>query len=103
MPLKINKDGTRYWFDSEKQRHREDGPAVEFAQGSKYWYKHGRRHRNNGPAVELINGFKEWFKEGKRHRLDGPASELVRFDFKQYWIEGKEYTEEEYLRKVACL
>lgn len=34
------------------ERHREDGPAVEYADGSKYWYQNGELHREDGPAIE---------------------------------------------------
>ena len=31
--------------------HREDGPAIEWDEGSQYWYKHDLPHRLDGPAV----------------------------------------------------
>ena len=34
-------------------------------------------HRMDGPALEWSDGSKEWFREGMRHRFDGPASEHV--------------------------
>lgn len=30
-------------------------------------------HRENGPAVEYEDGSEEWYLEGKLHRVDGPA------------------------------
>ena len=47
------------------QLHREDGPAVEYADGSKLWYKNGQLHREDGPAIESVNGRKWWWTEGK--------------------------------------
>jgi hypothetical protein len=41
--------------------HREDGPAIKGAEGSKSWFKEGNHHRTNGPAVEYPNGYKEWW------------------------------------------
>lgn len=32
--------------------HREDGPAIEWDDGSKEWVLDGRYHRDDGPAVE---------------------------------------------------
>ena len=29
--------------------------------GNKYWYMNGKRHRENGPAVEWANGSKFWY------------------------------------------
>lgn len=33
----------------------------------------GRLHRNDGPAVQWADGMLEWRQNGKQHRLDGPA------------------------------
>ena len=68
--VRVSKGSTK-WFLND-QFHREDGPAVEWANGDKCWYINGERHRLDGSAVEGLNGYKEW------------------------WIEGKEYTEKEF-------
>ena len=34
---------TKIWRNSNGQYHRTDGPAVEFADGSKVWYINGKR------------------------------------------------------------
>ena len=36
--------------------HREDGPAIEYANGNKHWYLNGKLHREDGPAIENANG-----------------------------------------------
>ncbi|MBF0572116.1 MAG: hypothetical protein HQL12_09660, partial [Candidatus Omnitrophica bacterium] len=59
----------------EKVLHRTDGPAIEYANGNKYWYLQSRYHRTDGPAVELANGDKWWYLHGQLHRADGPAVE----------------------------
>ena len=33
-------DGTKRWYTNDKL-HREDGPAVEYPNGNKFWYLHG--------------------------------------------------------------
>ena len=35
--MKVNSDGTKSWYLNGK-RHREDGHAVEFSNGTKWWY-----------------------------------------------------------------
>jgi len=69
-----------------------------FNPGDRVWINYkGRRHRDNGPAVERIDGTKYWLKNGKFHRLDGPAIEYSNSDSDRYWyIEGERYTEEEF-------
>ena len=84
-------DGTRYWY-KEGLFHRENGPGVEYKDGTKRWYKEGNLHREDGPACEWWDGEKHWFKDGKRHREDGPAIEWVD-GTKEWWVEGKAYGE----------
>ena len=56
----INKKGTKTWYVNG-DRHRVDGPAVEYTNGGKKWYVDGKRHRVDGPAVIYANGTKKWY------------------------------------------
>lgn len=58
-----------------------------------YFGATGNLHRMNGPAVEYEDGYKEWWKNGQLHRLDGPAIEDVS-GHKEWWINGTQYTKE---------
>ena len=51
----------KIWKNVGGELHREDGPAVEYADGTKHWYVDGKRHREDGPAVEYANGDKYWY------------------------------------------
>ena len=63
--IKKNKDGTFYFSDKEMTKlHREDGPAIEYANGDKFWYVNGLCHRKDGPAFEYANGGKFWYLNG---------------------------------------
>ena len=66
--IHIDKCGNkRYYSDREmKILHREDGPAIEYADGYKAWHLNGKRHREDGPAVEYANGSKLWLISNKR-------------------------------------
>jgi hypothetical protein len=46
--------------------HREDGPAIELANGTRSWWINGELHREDGPAVELANGTGDWWINGER-------------------------------------
>ncbi len=95
--VNVERIGTFQYKDPEMQiQHCEHGPAIEYAGGDKYWYKHDMRHRDDGPAIELANGTKLWWINGKCHREDGPAVEYA--DGKvEYWLKGKFYfTKEEW-------
>ena len=98
---KIDSDGTRKWYDKNNKLHRDDGPAVEYANGSKEWFQHGHLHREDGPAVEWCNGTKiwfQWYQHGKRHREDGPAIEYTD-GTKDYFIRGLRVDKRTYLKK----
>lgn len=79
-----------YWLNH--QRHSVDGPAVIT------FYDSGKYH-------EFKPKSKTYYVDYKIHRIDGPAwieysesGETVRQSF---YLEGHEYTESEYLRRVA--
>jgi hypothetical protein len=56
--------GRKYWSNGEL--HRVDGPAIEFFDGRKFWYKNGELHRADGPAVEYSTGYKEYWVNGHK-------------------------------------
>ena len=44
--------------------HREDGSAIEYADGFIEWWVNGKLHREDGPAIENANGSKYWYVNG---------------------------------------
>jgi hypothetical protein len=91
-------NGTKQWYING-QRHREDGPAIEYADGTKQWYLNGERHREDGPAVEYADGSKQWYFNDQLHREDGPAVEWIDGS-KSYYINGKQLSEAEFLNRT---
>ena len=63
IDLTIDVDGTKRWFNEDGDLHREDGPAIEFANGTKFWCIYGYYHRINGPAIEHNWGDNQWWYE----------------------------------------
>ena len=90
----VSGNGSVFWHKDKECRilHREDGPAVEYADGGKSWYKDNELHREDGPAVEYPDGSKEWYVNGKRHREDGPAIDGALA--KSWWVNGKRHRED---------
>ena len=78
--------------------HRDDGPAVEHANGYKAYCQNGKLHRDDGPAVEYANGNKYYYQNGELHRDDGPAIEFADGD-KRYYLNNKHLTEAEFLAR----
>ena len=58
--------GTTRWYKDAKCKilHRENGPAIEYANGDKYWCQNDRVHRTDGPAIEHADGTKYWYING---------------------------------------
>jgi hypothetical protein len=68
--------------------------------GDKSWYLNDNRHREEGPAFEGANGSKSWWLNGKLHREDGPAIEDADGD-KLWYLNGEYVTEEEHKRMTS--
>ena len=99
--IKEDRYGTiQYYKPGTEELHRTDGPAVEYADGTKVWYVDGKRHRDGAPAIEYADGSEDWYQNGKLHRTDGPA--IDRANGKHRWyINGVEMSEEQFIKKTA--
>ncbi len=73
---KVIENGSIFYYNKEGEFHRLDGPAAIYKSGNKFWMKNNKYHRLYGPAIEWWNGNKE------------------------YWIEGTQYSEKNYLEKI---
>jgi len=62
--VKVYNNSTK-WFNLEGKLHREDGPAVEWANGDKSYYLNGKLHREDGPALEDVDGYKSYSINGE--------------------------------------
>jgi hypothetical protein len=101
MNPEIDEIGTKRWFNNNGLRHNEFGPAVQYQNGTDFWYINGKLHRLDGPAIDYFH-YKKWYVNGELHRLDGPAIEWANGD-KEWWIDGKAInckTKKEFLRIV---
>ncbi len=67
----VHGNGTKYWHLNGKL-HREDGPAIEWADGDKDWYLNG-----NHLTEEEFNARNEPIKCNKVVTIDGVDYELV--------------------------
>lgn len=95
VTMTIDSDGSKYYRNELGQFHRDGGPASEWPDGTKFWFRHGEIHRDDGPAVEWSHGGKEWYQNGKHHRIDGPATEWP--DGRKWWsINGKPLSEQQF-------
>ena len=102
LECRVDSDGDVYYHNTLAQIHRVHGPAVEYTNGGREWWRNGQRHRIGGPAIEYSDGSKYWFQNGQLHRLAGPAVEFS--DGSKFWyINGKELTEAEWQQVVASM
>ena len=93
--ITVNNSGI-FWRNKEGQLHRLGGlPAIEYANGGKFYYENDQRHRLGGlPAIECApasgseHGDKYYYENGQFHRLGGPAIDRAN-GYKEWWINGK--------------
>jgi hypothetical protein len=69
--------------------------------GNKFWCKNGNYHKEDGPAVEFNDGTKVWYQNGLVHREDGPAVEYGNNESKEWWIEGKIVSKDQFNKLLA--
>ena len=68
------------------------------------WFKNGIHHREDGPAIEYIDGSSQWYSNGILHREDGPAIENTSGN-DQYFIYGREISKTQFKLKkfIKCV
>jgi len=71
-----------------------------FEDGTTYWTVNGKRHREDGPAVKWANGTERYYLNDKCHREDGPAVKYPNGKV-EYWLDGKRYTKEKFDKEIA--
>ena len=64
--IEVDRLGTRRYYNSAGQLHRDEGAAVEYPDGTKHWYQNGVLHRVNGPAIDYGSEGGLWFIHGRR-------------------------------------
>lgn len=57
-------------LETDHCRHREDGPAVIYEDGSFWYMQYNKFHRVNGPAVRLLGSPSLWFYNGRQASFD---------------------------------
>ncbi len=65
----LDHDKDKVWYLPSMGRdyyHRLDGPAVEYRDGTKYWYVDDKLHRLDGPALEFADGSESWYINGNQ-------------------------------------
>ncbi|MBZ9652652.1 hypothetical protein [Psychroflexus montanilacus] len=94
LTLKQNYAGynLKRWEIFPRMYHNQNGPAIDNDNEEK-WYLFGLLHREDGPAL-TDKYSRQWYMHGKLHREDGPAYESRVDDFKEWRLNGYEYSEE---------
>jgi hypothetical protein len=68
--MRIGKDAAVWRSKKTGQLHREGGPAIEWRDGRKYWYRYNECHRLDGPAIENEQGVNMYYVDGRRFTED---------------------------------
>ena len=51
--IKIDKFGNKFFYNTAQLLHREDGPAIEYTNGTKCWYRNGLCHVKAGRQLNI--------------------------------------------------
>jgi len=100
MRKETDSSGTICYYNDLNQYHREDGPAIERADGDNYYNDLNQLHREDGPAIEWADGDKAWYRNDLLHREDGSAVEIANGN-KRWFFRDKQIfceTNEEFLK-----
>ena len=100
--IDVNHAGTCRYYNVLGQLHRDEGPAIIWADGDLEWWQNGQRHREDGPAVELSDGHREWWQNDQRHRIDGPAIEWANGG-ETWFLNDLVYNKADYLKACKAL
>jgi hypothetical protein len=90
----VTEGGDRLWLNKVGQLHRDDGPAIECANGDKAWFRNDELHRDDGPAVEYADGGNAWYLNERLHRVDGPAIERID-GYTAWYVDGLQITQKQ--------
>ena len=71
----IDSLGNQLWYKGNRL-HREDGPAIIYADGTQEWYIDGYCHREDGPAYIHISGTVEWCLNDNEYSFDEWCNQL---------------------------
>ena len=68
-----DENGNKRWYNESGQLHLDENdlPAIEYTDGTKFWYQNGKCHRDNGlPACIFRSGAQYWDVNGTTIRYD---------------------------------
>jgi hypothetical protein len=77
--------GNKFYYNENKQLHREGGPAVEYVDGQGSWFINGIRHRLDGPAMDWANDKKYWYYKGKHIKCSSQEEFEKYLRLKAFW------------------
>jgi hypothetical protein len=88
----VDEYGSTRWYNENGEYHREDGPAVEYSDGYKFWFINDKVHREDGPAVEYVDGSKSWYLNDEKLTEEQFNTRNKPCIGKKVIIDGIEYT-----------
>ena len=66
LTVETDEYGRITYRNASGQLHNPNGPAIIWADGSKFYWINGKRHNPNGPAMVYADGRKEYYINGKK-------------------------------------
>lgn len=87
--VKVYANGTEWWLDDKL--HRQDGPAIQYSNGTKKWFIEDKLHREDGPAIEYYDGTEYFYLHGILYTQEEFNARTNSCDGKTVEIDGVTY------------
>ena len=63
--------GDAYWLNDDGEFHRENGPAIEMADGTTIWMLRNKLHREDGPALIMpTKRISYWYVNNEQYKTE---------------------------------
>ena len=83
---KTNMYKNTYWYKvGTHLLHREDGPAITYADGTFCWVRHGLIHREDGPSRVWPNGDRNYDLNGSKVNASTDEEFFRLMKLKAFW------------------
>ncbi len=101
----IDSQNNAYFVRVDGILHKDDGPAIVWADGTFDWRQNGKPFRADGKPTTESPKYRKWYhhEDGAIGRVGGPAFETVT-GYREYWLNGQYFdTKSEYDAKCQLL
>jgi len=84
-------DGKKAWHNKNGELHRIGGPAIEYLDGSAFYYVNGLLHNEEGPAIKYASGSEFYYIKGVQIAEEEFNKSINPFYDKIFMVDGRRF------------